>query len=99
MVIRHVAPLSAAKVFATIYAVVGLIVGAIFSWLSTTMGTFARDVGFMAPFVGVGAIIVLPILYACAGFIGTLIVATLYNVAAGIVGGVNIEFEQGTNVT
>jgi hypothetical protein len=40
---------------------------------------------------GVGAIVVLPICYGIFGFIGTLIMAWLFNVAAGMVGGVEIE--------
>jgi hypothetical protein len=99
MVIRHVVPLSAAKVFATIYAVIGLVVGAILT-IAGSMGGFGRDgLGMFLPYVGVAAIIILPIVYACAGFLGTLLVASLYNVAAGMVGGVEIEIDQGANVT
>lgn len=98
MVIRHVVPLSAAKVFATIYAVIGLIVGALLT-IAGSMGGFAREgLGIMAPVVGVAAIVILPIVYACFGFLGTLLVASLYNVAANMVGGLEIELDQGTNV-
>jgi hypothetical protein len=40
---------------------------------------------------GVGAIILLPICYGILGFIGTLIMAWLFNIAAGIVGGVEVD--------
>jgi hypothetical protein len=40
---------------------------------------------------GAGAVILLPICYGIFGFIGTLIGAWLFNVAAGIVGGVEVE--------
>jgi hypothetical protein len=40
---------------------------------------------------GVGAIIVLPILYGCGGFIGAAISAWLYNLIAGAVGGVEVD--------
>jgi len=43
--------------------------------------------------MGVGAIIVAPIMYACFGFIGALIGAALYNVVAGIVGGIELDVE------
>jgi hypothetical protein len=38
-----------------------------------------------------GAIILAPIFYGCIGFVMTLIMAALFNVAAGIVGGVEVE--------
>lgn len=98
MVIRRIAPLKAAKVFATIYVVIGLIVGAIFT-LVGSMNPFAREgLGVFAPVVGIGALIALPILYGFFGFIGTLIVASLYNVASGIVGGIELDVDQSTNV-
>jgi hypothetical protein len=43
--------------------------------------------------VGVGAIVALPIFYACIGFIGTLIGAVLYNVVASMVGGVELDVQ------
>jgi hypothetical protein len=98
MVIRHVAPLSAAKVFATIYAVIGLVVGAILTFAASMGGVAAQALGVIAPVVGVAAIIILPIVYACIGFIGTLLVASIYNVAAGMVGGIEIDVDQGANV-
>jgi hypothetical protein len=98
MVIRHVAPLSAAKVFATIYAVIGLVVGAMLTFVASTGGVAAQALGVVAPVVGVAAIIIQPIVYACIGFIGTLLVASIYNVAAGMVGGIEIDMDQGANV-
>ncbi len=47
------------------------------------------------PFAGVGvaAIIILPIVYGCIGFVMTLIMAALYNLVAGWVGGMEIQAE------
>lgn len=47
----------------------------------------------MAIFVGmgIGAVIVLPIIYGIMGFIGGILNGILYNVVAGITGGVEIE--------
>lgn len=42
---------------------------------------------------GVGAIIFLPIMYGIMGFIGGAIMAFVYNVVAGIAGGVELELE------
>jgi len=40
---------------------------------------------------GAGAIIILPIFYGCIMFIGALIQAALYNVAAKWTGGVEVD--------
>jgi hypothetical protein len=42
---------------------------------------------------GLGAIILLPIFYGVCAFIGALIGAVVYNFAAGIVGGVEIDVQ------
>jgi xanthosine utilization system XapX-like protein len=102
MVIRRIGPLSCAKVAAAPNAVAGLFVGVIFSLFSLAGGfasaAFAADpsrrTGFI-PFAGVGvlAIVIFPILYAAMGFVGALIGTRLYNMAAGVVGGIKIDLE------
>ena len=95
MTITRVGPLSLAKVAGLLYVVIGLIAGALFSLVAmggAAMGVAAGDDGaaFGALF-GIGAIILLPIFYGCIGFVGTLIMAWLFNIAAGIVGGVEVD--------
>jgi hypothetical protein len=93
MTIKSVVPISCAKVAAVLYGIGGLLAGGIFSLVSLTGGLAADDsaaAGFGA-MIGAGAIIVFPLLYACMGFVVTLIAAWLYNIVAGMVGG--IEFE------
>lgn len=95
MVIRRVEPLAAAKVMGLVYAAVGIIVGIIFAAASLLGGLASArpaGVGFGAGF-GVAAIIVLPIVYGCIGFIMTAIAAAVYNWAAGIAGGIQIQTE------
>jgi len=55
---------------------------------SNTFG--AAGLGAM---VGVGAIVIFPILYGCIGFVTTLIGAWLYNAVAGLVGGIEMEMQ------
>jgi len=87
MVLNRIGPLSAAKVVAVLYAIFGLIVGAVFS----VAALFRADGGGIAPLWGVAAVVVFPVLYAVGGFIMTLITTWLYNVVAGAVGGIELD--------
>jgi hypothetical protein len=96
MVITRVNPVSAAKVAGLLYVVIGLIAGAFVSLVAmggAAMGAAGGDNGgpLFGAIFGVGAIVLLPIFYGVFGFIGTLIMAWLFNIAAGMVGGVEIE--------
>jgi hypothetical protein len=84
--IRRIDPLSAAKVCAVLYGIMGLI----FVPFILLIQTFAPNDPSMRGF-GTGFAIMVPILYACIGFIFTLIAAALYNLIAGWVGGIEIE--------
>ena len=95
MIIKRVGPVSCAKITGTLYVIVGLVIDGIFSLIAVAGGfasntTVAAGIGTM---VGIGAIVVFPILYGCLGFVGTLIAAWLYNVVAGLVGGVEMEVQ------
>jgi hypothetical protein len=95
MVIKRVGPLSCAKISGTLYAIMGLVVGAIVSVVSMA-GGFASDndgAGAIGAMIGASAIVVLPLLYGCMGFIVTLIGAWIYNVLAGLVGGIELEVQ------
>lgn len=95
MVIKRIGPMSLAKITGTLYAIMGLILGAIFSFVAL-VGVFSADLsdegGFPAVF-GVAAIIILPFVYGGLGFVATLIAAWLYNVLAGVVGGVELDLQ------
>lgn len=98
MVVKHVNPLSVAKVFAVLYALIGLLVGAVFALIGTIGGAFlpSEVEGGSAMFgamFGVGAIVFLPIFYGVLGAIGGLIGAALYNVVAGMVGGIEVDLQ------
>jgi hypothetical protein len=93
MVINRIAPLSVAKIAGTLYAIMGLIFGCIVSLIALA-GGFASQTSRAAglgAMVGVGAIIILPIFYGALGFIVTLIGTALYNVVAGLVGGIEMD--------
>lgn len=94
MVIRRVGPLSVAKVAGVLYALMGLIFGACISLFSLVGSAFMpKDAGMGGLLFGVGAIVALPIFYGILGFIMTLIMAALYNLVAGWVGGVELDVQ------
>jgi hypothetical protein len=99
MVIKRIAPLSAARVAGVIYAMVGLAL-VLLIWFVSMAGlnySGMRNSPFL-PFApnlivagGAAAVIVLPIFYGAFSFVTALIGAWLYNVAAGLVGGIRVD--------
>ena len=95
MVLKRIGPLSVAKMAATIYAIFGLAVGAVFSMFSM-VGLAAgpsETPAAIGMLFGVGAVIWLPLFYGAAGFVVALIGAALYNVFANLVGGIELQLE------
>lgn len=98
MVVKRVGPFSLAKVFGALYCLFGLILGAILALLSLVgAGIGAAASGSNEPFLGaifgVGAVIFLPIVYGIMGLIGGLLTGALYNLVAGMVGGVELDLQ------
>lgn len=83
--IRNIEPVQAAKVVAILYLMVGLVLVPIFLFLAFMD---SNAFGF-----GMGFAIFIPVFYAVVGFIGTMIFCALYNLVAGWVGGIEVEFE------
>lgn len=92
-VIKRVGIISVAKITALIVGVIGLIMGIIFALIA---GAFGAITGMPAWIHGLGiaAIIIFPILYAIGGFIYGAVIAGIYNITAGVVGGIDLEFQQ-----
>jgi hypothetical protein len=93
MTIKRVGPMSCAKIAGALYAVIGLIAG-LFITLASMIGAMAgagEGAGGLGVIFGVGSIVVLPIMYACIGFVATLIMAAIYNALAAAVGGVEVD--------
>jgi len=91
MFIKRIEPVQCAKMAGTLYALLGFIVGLIFSLFALTGGAMV-GLPFGAAF-GIGAVILLPLLYGCLGFIMALIMAAIYNLVAGWIGGLEIQVE------
>lgn len=98
MVLKRVGVWSAARMSGILYGLMGLIAGGIFtvvSLLGAAVGLAAgEDEAIFGLLFGVGAIVIMPIFYGVMGLIVGAISAAFYNLAAKVVGGVEMEFEQ-----
>jgi hypothetical protein len=72
-----------AKVIGVLYALMGLVVVPIF--LIASMYSPNK------PAFGAGFALLIPILYGVLGFIFTAIACAIYNLVAGLVGGIEVE--------
>jgi hypothetical protein len=102
MTIRRLGVFSVAKIEALLLFVIGLIIGVLYG---LAFMIFGAAISSMAPgsdqaMGGVGSVIggvvimiIVPIFYGILGFIGGAIGALVYNLAAGVVGGIKIELE------
>lgn len=97
--LKRIGPGSAFKVGLVTYAFLGLIIGACFAFFSM----IARSIGGLAGSeagvgarvlgmgFGLGAIIVMPIMYGIIGGIGGALGALIYNLVAGWIGGLEVD--------
>jgi len=95
MVIKRIVPLSFAKIAGTLYAILGFVAGCVVSLIALAGGfsSEASDAARVGSMLGVGAVVILPILYGFIGFVATLIGASIYNVVAGLVGGIELDVQ------
>ncbi|NEQ29973.1 MAG: hypothetical protein F6K04_03055 [Leptolyngbya sp. SIO4C5] len=92
VMIKSLDILSVGKIQALILAVFGFILGAFFALMSLSMGSSVGNSPMAGMMGGIGAIIFIPIVYAIIGFIGGIITAVIYNLAASAIGGIEMEF-------
>jgi hypothetical protein len=95
MVIKRINPMSIAKIAGVVYAVIGLLIGAILSLAAIGGSMFLpqENGGAFGAIFGVAAIVLAPIFYGALGFVTTFIGALLFNAASGLTGGVEIEVQ------
>lgn len=96
--IKKFDPLSVMRIAAICYAALGLFEGLFVAAIFSFVGVAARDSSqglppFLAPFFGVASIVIFPILFGVIGAIGGGLGAVIYNVAARVVGGIQVEVE------
>jgi hypothetical protein len=92
--INKIGVFSLGKIFALVYGIIGLILGAFMSLFflanGSMMGTRGAAIEMM---FGAGSVIIIPIFYAVIGFIVGIITAAVFNVVTGFAGGLEIEVE------
>jgi hypothetical protein len=99
MNIRKIGVGSAAKVFGTLYALWGFIFGAIVALIALAGAGLSAATSddpmpaWLGTFFGVGAVIILPVVYGAMGAIFGALTAFFYNVVAGITGGLRLDVQ------
>ena len=101
MVIRHIGVWSVARLYGGISATLGLIFGAVIALASVAGGLAGMAAesgsGGIPPVIGavfgVGAVIFLPIMYGVMGVVAGAVGAALYNLFAGVFGGIELDIQ------
>jgi hypothetical protein len=94
--IRSIGVGSAFKLFAVLYGMLGLLIGAVISLISVLgfMGGSAAGMeGAGALLFGTAAIVVAPILYGIIGACAGVVMSLIYNLAAKFTGGLEIDLQ------
>ncbi len=100
MILNRIGVLSVARMLGALYAGIGLILGVFFS-LASALGGLAASMAanteeaagaLIAILFGVGAIIFVPVMYGMMGFLAGALMASFYNLLAGVFGGIELSF-------
>jgi Transmembrane domain of unknown function (DUF3566) len=89
-----------ALMYACISAVIGFLIGIFYAFMfgiifaSIPSTTSTPIPGWVSLFLGVGAIIIVPIIAFVSGLIMAIIIALLYNFLAPRIGGVKVRFKE-----
>ena len=103
MTVRRVGVLSLAKMQGLLMFVMGLIIGVIYGLFFMLFGAAMSSLaprgesqamgGVSSIVIGLILMIAVPIFYGIIGFVGGAIGGFIYNIAAGIVGGIKLDLE------
>ncbi len=92
--LKKIPPLPAAKLVAVIYGCFSLIFIPFFA-IAALAGMLSGEEGAgIAAGMGIVMAILMPLMYIAIGFVATLVGCFIYNLAAGWVGGIELEFDE-----
>lgn len=100
VVLRRLGVMSIGKIYAVLTFFMSLLIaipyGLIFMVFGASLAGTEGGGAFAAGGIvgGLAIMFLLPIVYAAIGFVGGIIVAAIYNVVAGFVGGIEMELEM-----
>jgi hypothetical protein len=96
-VLKRVGVWSVSRMLGVLYAALGFLVGGIFTLISLVVAAVGMASGegeaAFGILFGVGAIVIAPIFYGTIGLVFGALGAFIYNLAAGVVGGIEFELE------
>ncbi len=97
MILRRIDPLSAAKVYAVVLAVMMFVFALPAGCMMSMVGSITGEVGAGAFGAGMGffLLILYPLFGLILGFISGFLMAWIYNLVAERIGGVELEFDEG----
>ncbi len=93
VVIKRLDVMSCGVMLGALYVIIGLVVGAIFFMISIAGLAIGGQQAAGGLVGGIAAIVLLPLFYGAMGFIGGIIFALLYNLIAGMAGGIRMDLE------
>ena len=92
--LKKVSVFQTAKVAAVLYGLLGLVFAPIFLLIGMFAPGASDEAGLLGLGAGVAGAVLVPVMYAVFGFIGTAIACVLYNIIAGFTGGIEFELED-----
>ncbi len=92
MILKKIGVLSLAKIYGSLMAFMGFIVGLFVSFFSFLIPAPQGTVPLMS--LGLASIILLPIFYGVLGFLAGGFTAWIYNLVAKHMGGLELEFDK-----
>ncbi|MBP7460322.1 MAG: hypothetical protein KBA26_03460 [Candidatus Delongbacteria bacterium] len=91
--IRRLGVLSVAKLYGILTGLIGLLAGVMLAIVGSVMKNLSPSLGMISDF-GMAAVIVMPIIYGLIGFIVGAVIAWIYNLLAGLIGGIEVDLED-----
>ena len=91
--IKRIGVFSLARLLAFIYFFLGIVFGIIFGFFILLGVVFARETS-MSVFLGLGIAVMMPVFYGALGFLFGALGGVLFNWAASLIGGLQIELDS-----